>query len=203
MNSRLIITDIAKSFSRKRLFRNITVELSGNNSLAVTGPNGSGKSTLVEIAAGIRRPDTGNVQLLIDGSAVDRKDFMKYAGFCSPRIFPYEDLSGYENILFALKKKDRMDTIDPMLERFLLLAHKNKPVRYYSTGMRQRLKFILAIINDPPVLFLDEPGTNLDDAGKTAMYDMIRELHDGHLIMIATNDTVERKLCDGEIRLGE
>ena len=202
MESRLIISDIGKSFNRRKLFKGISADLCTGRSLAVTGPNGSGKSTFLEIAAGLRRPDKGSIELLINGSPVKREDYLKHAGFCSPRVFPYDNLTGYENILFSMKQKDRTVAADSLFERFVLTAHKDKPVRHYSTGMRQRLKFIIALINDAPVLFLDEPGSNLDETGRDAMYSMIRELRKDRLILIATNEPEERNLCDEVIRLG-
>lgn len=202
MDISLIIENIAKNFGKNRLFRDVSVSLSAGDSLAITGANGSGKSTLLEIAAGIRRPDRGSVSMMLGGTSVPAECFLLHGAFISPRTLPYDELTGIENIRFSLRSSVPAHTIDEMLERVSLLPHANKRVRHYSTGMRQRLKIAMAILNDPAVLFLDEPGSNLDDQGKAILYSLVDETRNSRIILIATNEPAERALCGKEIHLG-
>jgi ABC-type multidrug transport system ATPase subunit len=89
-----------------------------------------------------------------------------------------------------------------MLKKFDLSGHSDKKVKYYSSGMKQRLKIILAALNEPPVLILDEPGTNLDSAGREILYGYLDSVRKEKIIILATNDPAEEKLCGGVIRLG-
>jgi heme exporter protein A len=202
MDISLVIESIAKNFGRNRLFRDISVSLSAGDSLAITGSNGSGKSTLLEITAGIRRPDRGSVSLVLDGRSIPSDRFLRHGAFISPRTVPYDELTGIENIRFSLRSPLPPRTIDEILERVSLLPHAAKRVRYYSTGMRQRLKIAMALLNDPPVLYLDEPGSNLDNEGKSILYSLVEERRNNRIILIATNEPAERALCGKEIHLG-
>jgi len=186
---------LSKKFNRLSLFRGIGFEYKTGDSISITGPNGSGKSTLLQIIAGIKSPSSGKVEYSTDGSIIEKHDLYKYAGFISPLVNPYDELTGYENIQFSLRKKMDNSDINSILERFHLQGHENKIAKYYSSGMKQRLKFICAIINEPSILFLDEPGTNLDRSGKDLIYSYVDSVRDEKLIFIATNEGEERELC--------
>jgi heme exporter protein A len=206
MNDRALLIraqHISKRFNRLTLFKDIEVSLERGQSLAITGPNGSGKSTLLEIIAGIRSPTSGDVVFFIDDERIDSKRIMDYSGFQSSRINPYIELSGYENLQFV--SDDHIDSVSvrELFERFGLFDHRNKKVKYYSSGMRQRLKIMLAILQDPPILFLDEPGTNLDDDGKRAVFSYLESVMRYKIVLIATNEESEAELCGMRIHLGQ
>ncbi len=194
---------IAKRFNRLTLFKDIEVSLERGQSLAITGPNGSGKSTLLEIIAGIRAPTSGDIVCFIDDERIDSKKIMDYGGFQSSRVNPYIELSGYENLQFVSDAHIDSVSADELFERFGLFDHRNKKVKYYSSGMRQRLKILLAILRDPPILFLDEPGTNLDDDGKRTVFSYLESVMKFKIILIATNEEPEAELCGMRIHLGQ
>jgi len=192
---------LAKRFKRQRLFRDISLTLDTGRSLSLTGPNGSGKSTLMQILAGIQQPTKGRVKYRCGGMDIPAGEAYRYMGFTSPVLNPYDELTGYENIRFASRGAAGKEGIASLLEKFQLYEHRDKSLRYYSSGMKQRLKFILAVINDPPILFLDEPGTNLDRKGKDSLYSFIDEIRDKKIIIIATNEKEEVSLCREEQNL--
>ncbi len=194
---------IAKRFNRLTLFKDIEVSLERGQSLAITGPNGSGKSTLLEIIAGIRAPTSGDIVCFIGDERIDSKKIMDYGGFQSSRVNPYIELSGYENLQFVSDAHIDSVSADELFERFGLFDHRNKKVKYYSSGMRQRLKILLAILRDPPILFLDEPGTNLDDDGKRTVFSYLESVMKFKIILIATNEEPEAELCGMRIHLGQ
>lgn len=194
---------ITKRFNRLTLFKDIQVSLEMGQSLAITGPNGSGKSTLLEIIAGVRAPTSGDIQYLIDDERIDNKKIMDYSGFQSPRINPYIELSGYENVQFVSGSRIDHPALMDLFKRIGLFDHRNKKVKFYSSGMKQRLRILLAILRDPPILFLDEPGTNLDDSGKRVVFSYLKSVMKSKIVLIATNEESEATLCGMRIHLGK
>jgi heme exporter protein A len=169
--------------------------------MALTGPNGSGKSTLLKILAGLMAPSSGSVSLSGEAgpvSPVSMESFRVLRGFASPEIIPYGELSSVENLEFVLKPGSRPDAAGDALNRIGLYPHKDRPVNQLSTGMRQRLRFLLGVVNESPLIFLDEPGMNLDRAGRDAVYGWIDSMRAGRVIFIAANDPAEIALC-GEV----
>lgn len=192
---------LAKKFGRNALFRNINLALETGQSLSITGPNGSGKSTLLMILAGLLRPTAGSISLATT-KAIEKSEWPLHIGYTGPLINPYDELTGMENISFAAMQGRDDSRALPLLEQFCLDRHRDKKVKHYSSGMKQRLKILLALLNDPPVLMLDEPGMNLDAGGTAVLHSCIQSVRNDKIIILATNDEKEEKLCSGVIRLG-
>jgi ABC-type multidrug transport system ATPase subunit len=193
---------LSKKFNRTILFEDIHLAGEPGDSLCVTGPNGSGKSTLLKILAGLQNPTKGDITYSAD-TDISRDEWMDHIGYTGPLINPYEDLTALENIHFALKQGNGAATADSLLRKFDLYRHRDKKIKYYSSGMKQRLKIIMAVLNDPPVLILDEPGTNLDATGRDILYTYLDTVRNDKIIILATNEPGEEKLCGEVIRLGQ
>lgn len=191
---------LCQKFLRRVLFRDLSFSLSTGESLAVTGHNGSGKSTLLQILALLRSPVKGRVSYYKDGIKADDDFARSVTGFCSPALSLYEDLTVYENLAFVCGEKDRQFLMAG-LEHFQLKGHENKLVRFCSSGMKQRLKFLCASAGKPAVLFLDEPGSNLDRAGRDLIYSEIQAMAEKTVIILATNEEEEARLCSRRICL--
>ena len=200
MTASISAVNISKRFKRHSLFSDISFTCSTGESFAVTGPNGSGKSTLLKILAKLNAPTKGTVILNVNGETVNEERIKQHIGFCSPELNLYENLTGFENLQFAcgFEKKSLAEN----LAAFQLEGHENKLVRFYSSGMKQRLKILCAIINRPPLLFLDEPGFALDEQGKRLIYSVIEELRENTAIILATNESDEAAICGRRIELG-
>ncbi len=192
---------LAKKFGRNTLFRDISLTAATGESLSITGPNGSGKSTLMKILTGIQRPSAGRVDLA-SGASIEPARWLSHIGYTGPLVNPYDELTGWENITFAARRADAGDRACRLLESFGLGLHRDKKVKHYSSGMKQRLKLILAVLNDPPVLMLDEAGTNLDAAGTALLHSYLESVRKEKIIILATNDPLEEKLCGRTISLG-
>jgi heme exporter protein A len=192
--------NIAKRYNRQTLFQNLDFSVETGHSLALTGPNGSGKTTLLEIIATLRRPSAGSVRYLVGGIEIEKREILNVVGFQSPRSNPYSELSGLENIQFIGSDVD--DTvIDDLLFQFGLYEHRNKQVKFYSSGMKQRLKLLLTILFHPPIIILDEPGMNLDSAGKNILFSYLESVRASRIILIATNEVSEADWCTVRINL--
>lgn len=174
--------------------------MKSGNSLAVTGANGSGKSTLLEIIAAIKRPTRGSLIYSCNDKKITPSVMKQSLAFSSPRINPYNELTGYENAQFVCRGQNR--DMDELFQAFNLYKDKDKKTKHYSSGMRQRLRFMLAVLHNPNILLLDEPGANLDRKGKDIIYSYIESLKEEKVIIIATNEEEEAALCNERIRLG-
>lgn len=192
---------IGKKFGKLFLFKNINFSLTSGDSFYITGPNGSGKSTLLQIIAGIQKPTSGSVIYKSDGSIVDNEKFKNYFGFTGPQINPYDMLSSIENLEFVSTGTPDKNRITEYLEKFDLLKHRTKAVKYYSSGMKQRLRLIHALINDPEVIMLDEPCSNLDTKGRDILYGILDTIKKDRVIIIATNENEDINICSKGISL--
>lgn len=184
------INNLSKIFGTNVVLKNINLEIKKGEFLTIFGPNGAGKTTLVKIMSTLVSPTSGRV--LIDG--VDIKEnpigIRKKIGVISHDTYLYTELTAAENLRFFGKMYDVLDTearIDELLERVGLKYRKNDRVGTFSRGMKQRLSIARALIHDPPILFLDEPYTGLDQHA-SATFDRIlsgTNAHDKTRVLIS------------------
>lgn len=198
--------DVSKTFNRKIIFQGISFELSRGASLAVTGRNGSGKSTLVKIIAGVLSPTGGSVTMLEDGKALEEAQRKEHLGLVSPYLQLYDEFTALENIeilsrIRGVADPDR-DRVRALLTLFALWDRRKDWLRVYSSGMKQRLKYVFALVHRPTVLILDEPSANLDADGVSAVRHMVQEQKERGILIVATNDAEEAKWCDTALHLG-
>lgn len=192
--------NIAKLYNRKVIFEKITFSLNDGSAFAITGKNGSGKSTLIKILCGVLSPSNGCVEFSIDGDLIPYPDFYPYIGLVSPYLNMYEEFTAEENLSFMSKVRN-LDThwnkrAEMLLHEFGIYEHRKKEVRYYSSGMKQRLKYCAALLHEPSLLVLDEPSSNLDQYGIEAVRKFMKiQKHQGILIF-ATNDNDDLQYAD-------
>lgn len=202
----LVVKQIHKRFGRQILFEDLSFSLSGGHSLAVTGHNGSGKSTLLQIIAGVQRPSSGKVSLRLNGHALADEDRPLNTGLVAPYLNVYAGFSARENLAFLARARGMEQPearIERLLEKVGLARRAGDLVSTYSSGMQRRVSYAAALLAEPPLLLLDEPTTNLDEAGLM----MVREVMDeqisaGRLLVLATNVPEEATWCEEEVRLG-
>ena len=174
----LNVSDVGKHYTETLLFRDISFELNPGEVLAIAGWNGSGKSTLLRIIAGLVRPSLGRVEMFYEGKPIPKDSKRRFIGMMAPAFSVYEELTALENLEFFCRVRgvgyDRNSSLD-MLERTGLTENANKLCRNYSSGMKQRLKLVQALLHSPPLLLLDEPGCNLDSNGMKIVEEVISE----------------------------
>jgi heme exporter protein A len=203
----LIATGITKEFSRRTIFRDVSVSLSFGESLAITGRNGSGKSTLVKVVAGLLSATRGTIKYSVDGKPLDIENLRYHIGLVSPYLQLYDEFSGAENL--ELLSKIRSDVgidserVREVLETVGLWERRSDFVRTYSSGMKQRLKYAFAILHRPSFLILDEPTSNLDHDGIAMVSSVVDEQKRRGVLIVATNDADEASWCSANIELGK
>ncbi len=193
---------LSKTFGRRLIFSGLDFEFDKNGIYGISGPNGSGKSTLVKIIAGLISPTKGKVHHIFNGKNIPMEKMHNHIGFVSPYLVLYEEFTAWENLdLFAKIRNVQFDRqkIEYLLKEFLLLERKDDLVKTYSSGMKQRMKFIFAMMHSPRLLILDEPTSNLDDEGKTSVYRIIREQGGNCIVLIASNERSDLELCSEKI----
>lgn len=196
---KLIVNNIGKDFAEKKIFSGISFELETGKSAAIIGPNGSGKTTLVKIICGLIRPSRGTVEYSIGGKTIETQAFHKHIGLVGPYLELYEELTAMENLLFFAKMKrvtNAKETIIFLMDRLNLANREDDQVKTYSSGMRQRLKYVFALLGNPKMLILDEPTSNLDAEGIESVYEIMSEQKKENILLIATNDQEDLKYGD-------
>lgn len=193
---RVEFDELAKRFDLRVIFRGVSGRAEPGEVLVITGPNGSGKSTLVAMLCGLLRPTRGSIRYVDgDDGELSRDEWRSVLGVVAPSMGLYEELDAMENLRFFAKVRgvhDADSLCRDLLGRVGLDPGRKTPVGGYSTGMHQRLKIAQALLHDPPVLFLDEPGSNLDPTGQDWLEGMVLEQRErGAALVLATNDRRE------------
>lgn len=202
---RLTIADAARYFGRRRVFTHVNGEVRGGESLVITGPNGSGKSTLLRIIAGLLPLSAGAVTISLNGESLDIYSRRPYLGYVAPDLALYAELTGVENLLFFAQLRGiRLERSDlaALLEMVGLKGRGRDYVGNYSSGMRQRLKYAVALLHRPLLLLLDEPTANLDTQGTAIVESIISAQKRRGLVVIGTNEVREVGWGDRVVRLG-
>jgi heme exporter protein A len=203
-NYSIELNNIVKYFGRRLIFNDINFNFSSSNIYGISGPNGSGKSTLVKIIACLISATKGKVVHTIDTSIVDPDLLYNYMGFVSPYLNLYDEFTAEENLIhFSHIKGSKFDKEYSgfLLNELNLFERRDDLVRGYSSGMKQRLKFAFALLNKPLLLIFDEPTSNLDNEGKDKVYRLIENEAKNNLVIIASNEVSDLKLCGKFIEL--
>jgi len=191
--------NLSKLFGRRLIFKDVNFNWEEKGIFGISGPNGSGKSTLVKIVAGLIAPSSGKIIHKKSGGEIIPEKLHNHIGFVSPYLVLYEEFSAWENLKIFAKIRGvefNEEKINYYLIQFLLENRKNDLVKTYSSGMKQRLKFIFALMHSPEVLIFDEPTSNLDEEGKKVVYNIIREEGKTGIVIIASNEVKDLELCN-------
>lgn len=204
INYSLEACGLNKSFGRRLIFNDLQFKFDKSGVYGISGPNGSGKSTLVKIIAGIIGASQGKIFHKLDEKEIAEEHIHNHIGFVSPYLVLYEEFTTYENLkLFADIRgvKFNQERVDYLLNKFLIFKRKDDLLKTYSSGMKQRVKFIFALMHSPQLLILDEPTSNLDDEGKNSVYEIVKEEGQKNIVLIASNEKNDLELCDDTVYL--
>jgi ABC-2 type transport system ATP-binding protein len=187
------IENLGKKFGNDWIFRHLTLEFSENKIYTVIGANGSGKSTLLQVLAGLQLPTEGEIFYTSENKNIPPEQIFRQIVLASPALELIEELTPTELLQFHLqfKKLANALTVTDFLERTRLASARNKPVKYFSSGMKQRLKLGLALFTEAPILLLDEPTANLDAATAAWYREEIQAVTQNRLLLIASNQPSE------------
>jgi ABC-type multidrug transport system ATPase subunit len=195
---RIEVENLGKRFSSQWIFKDINIDFQPNKSYAITGPNGSGKSTFLQIISGIAPLSKGKISYLKDGNLVDIEDLYQNIYFCAPYQELPEELTLSELVDFHTKFRHFRNNISTQdfLGHIGLFKNKDKQIKFFSSGMKQRVKLGLALYSQASLIVLDEPTTNLDQVGIEWYRSEISNLLSDNLILIGSNQMYEYDFCD-------
>lgn len=200
---KIALQDISISFYQKKILKNVNFVFEEHGIYAVTGDNGSGKSTLVRLLAGTLKAASGSVRHTLKGKDLVMEDLYKHLNWVAPYINLYEELNAAEIFSFHKSFKQTAYSLEEFLEQTQLAQHKNKRIKYYSSGMKQRLKLALAMFFEGSLLLLDEPTVNLDHHYQAWYQAHLQQLvhKGGRTIIIASNAPEEYAMAQGILNL--
>ena len=166
--------------------------------MAIAGPNGGGKTTLVRLICGLLTPTGGSIRFFDHDSEIENDQVVRNIGLVGPYLQFYKDLTVWENLSFFANarfgKVDRPRILE-LLDSFGLKGRQHDPLKTYSSGMLQRVKYVAALYHAPEMLILDEPTSNLDEKGKQRVYEIIASQRKNGIVLIATNEPEEIALA--------
>src|SRR5437764_6094475 len=186
------VEGLTKRFGEVTALDGIDLEVPARTVFGLLGPNGAGKTTAIRVLSTILEPDAGRAEVLGLDVVRQAKEYRLRIGLAGQYATVDPNLTGRENLrligrLVHLPRHEIARRTDALLERFELTGAANRPVRTYSGGMRRRVDLAAALVNRPPVLFLDEPTTGLDPYSRNEVWEMIGELvHDGTTVVLTT-----------------
>lgn len=198
------VRNLTKMFGKFKAVDDISFDVKKGEIFGLLGPNGAGKSTTLRVLSTLARPTKGTAIIGNYDITLQDTEVRKLIGIVSEKMIIYDRLTAKENLwffgcLFNIPKDKLTKKIDELLELVKLTQWKNTQVGTFSTGMRQRMNVIRALLNDPQVLFLDEPTLGLDPQSSVEIREFIKKLNKekGTSIIITTHMMVDADLlCD-------
>lgn len=192
------LTNVGKRYNREWIFRNLSISFDIHKRYAITGPNGSGKSTLLQVIAGSALYNEGSIKYSILNKEISPDKVYKNLSFSAPYLDLIEEMTLIEFFNFHDKMKGWVSTLDTRQIIILLKLEKSahKQIRYFSSGMKQRVKLAQAIFSDVPAILLDEPATNLDEEGIQLYNFLIEKYCENRLVIVSSNDKKEYLFCE-------
>lgn len=202
---KISLTDAGKRFNREWIFRHLNYTFEEGQSYAITGPNGSGKSTLLQVLSGSMMLSEGNVQFSMLNAQYTIETIYQQVSIGAPYMEVVEEMTLKEFLDFHHGFKPFLDglTTNKIISILELEKAANKQIRYYSSGMKQRVKLAQCIFSDTQIVLLDEPCTNLDAAGIELYHQLINDYCKNRLVVVSSNDEVEYKFCKERININE
>ncbi len=209
----LVIKNIEKKYNGKVVLNNINIELK-TGIYAFLGPNGAGKSTMFRMISTVEKPEKG--EIYYQGSDIFQmgENYREKIGYVSQKFGYYPDFTAYKFLQYIAKLKDISDeeiVIKEVLEKVNLWKDRDKKIKTFSGGMKQRLNIAQALLNDPEILLLDEPTVGLDPNERINFKNFILKISENKIVLFATHivsdveDIADRVIIlhNGKIRLHE
>jgi ABC-type multidrug transport system ATPase subunit len=197
------LSDAGKRFNRDWIFRHFTYQFEQGKSYAITGPNGSGKSTLLQVLSGSMHFNEGKIEWATDNKQLANENVYTHVSMCAPYLEVVEEMTLKEFLDFHHGFKPFLPgiTTEKIISALGLDKAADKQIRYYSSGMKQRVKLAQCIFSDTAIVLLDEPCTNLDSNGIELYHQLIADHCKNRLVVVSSNDEVEYRFCEKRINI--
>lgn len=192
---------ITKKFAHQQIVKNFSYTFESQGTYAIYGHNGVGKSTLLQLIAGVISPNEGQISYELNNKNIEVDEIYQYISMATPYLELIEDYTLTEllDFQFSFKPILKGEHVDSIYA--LLPYDREKPIKYYSSGMKQRLKLILALFTQSSILLLDEPTANFDEAGIDWYKNLMKTYRQNRLTIIASAQKYDHDFCDHIISL--
>jgi len=198
MEPAIEVGGLRKSYGDFEAVRGIDFEVASGEVFGLLGPNGAGKTTTVEILEGLRPRSAGNVKVLGYDPASDTKAIKDRIGVCLQSTNLPDKMTVRESLALFSAFYSRHTDGDKLIKRLQLWEKRDEFYSRLSGGQKQRVALALAMVNDPQMIFLDEPTTGLDPQVRLEIHGLISELRDAKRTILLTTHYIEEaeRLCD-------
>lgn len=202
---RIELSGLGKKFNRDWIFKDIDLTIDSSDRVAIIGPNGSGKSTLLQVISGISSPNAGTIAFQKEGLDISVDAIYKNISISAPYLELPEEMTLMELVEFHFSFKEKLgfSTTTEIINSMGLQKAKNKEIRYFSSGMKQRVKLALALYSNVDCILLDEPTTNLDDQGTAWYLNLIDTMLGNRTIFVSSNQAHEYAFCNKQILISD
>lgn len=186
---KIILTGTGKKYNTEWIFRDLSYSFEQDHAYAILGRNGSGKSTLLQVIAGSIHPTAGKVDYSMEGQEIPVEKIFQHLTIVAPYQELIEEFTLQEmlNFHFFFKSPVPGFSIPAIIDRIGFKDPGRKTIRYFSSGMKQRVKIILALLSDVSIVLLDEPTMNLDEAGTNWYLQLVSEMAKNRIILVCSN----------------
>ncbi len=200
---KITLADIGKKYNRDWIFRHVDFEFESHKTYALTGNNGSGKSTLLQVIYAFQTSSEGSITYQLDNKPLEEENLSSYVAFAAPYLELMEEFTLLEMLKFHFSFKPCLPgfTFNEIVKNCGLDGNQNKAIKFFSSGMKQRIKLILAFYSDTPLLLFDEPTTNFDDNGINWYRNLLLSQHHKRTILISSNQSIEYDIADGILHI--
>ena len=201
----ITLQNIGRRFNRDWIFRGVDYTFNSGQAYAILGPNGSGKSTLLQVLNASLTPSAGTITYTFQDKPVEATEVFTHLSLAAPYLELIEEFTLTEMVDFHFKFKQYKPGIDKkeLIGLLSLAKSENKLIRYFSSGMKQRLKLILAFCADTPILMLDEPTSNLDTQGVDWYLGLVEQFATSRLTIVCSNQEHEYGFCNERLSISD
>lgn len=202
---KITLQNIGRRFNRDWIFRNIDYDFNSGETYAILGPNGSGKSTLLQVLNGSLAPSAGDIRYFLNDNPLEIDTVFKQVSLAAPYLELIEEFTMGEMTDFHFKFKSYRPGMNKnaVIDLLNIQGGGNKMIKYFSSGMKQRLKLALAFCSDTPMLMLDEPTSNLDTQGVDWYLNLVQQFAADRLTIICSNQLQEYSFCKHQLNISD
>ena len=200
---KITVNDLGKKFNREWIFRHLSATFETGKPCSITGGNGSGKSTFIQVLCGFVPLSEGSISYERDGISISQENFFQYFDISTPYLELIEEFTLLEFLQFHFKFKKLKEglNLNDFIEKVFLTNDREKQIKNFSSGMKQRLKLGLCFYSQSEVCLLDEPTTNLDEMGIEWYRNAVQSIIKEKLVLVSSNQKHEFDFCSENLHI--
>jgi ABC-type multidrug transport system ATPase subunit len=200
------LKNISKNYNQDWIFNDLNHEFPPNSSTAILGANGSGKSSLLKMIAGYIIPSKGSITYNNESGIQSPENIFRFVSIAAPYLELIEEFTLLEMLSFHFKFKPFLNAMNPgsLIDLMEFGKERNKVIKNFSSGMKQRVRLALAILSDTAILLLDEPISNLDKKGIEWYNQLITGYSRNRITIVCSNQQIqEYSFCETILNMGD